>query len=347
MQSPQRNFCDKIVSAESVSRSMRRLGAYVGATYTAFMQWPTPTGRIIIAGGSGFLGRSLAHRLCDAGCDVVILSRHVPAVDGPWTWRQWDARTLRSWVDELDGATGLVNLAGRSVDCIKSPEHCDTILRSRVESTRVLGQAIRRVAVPPPVWVQMSTAHIYGDPPVVVCDEDSAIGYGLAPTVGMAWEEAFAHAVLPAMRSVILRTSFVIGRGGGALQRLSKLVRFGLGGTVGTGRQGISWIHQLDMNRLFERAMTDTAMSGTYIATAPQPVSNREFMQELRRAMRMPIGLPALEWMVRLGAPLVLRTDPELALYGRYCVSKRLAEEGFTFEFSTLQSALAELFGAH
>lgn len=189
----------------------------------------------------------------------------------------------------------------------------------------------------------MSTAHIYGDPPEVACDEDSALGFGLAPTVGTAWEAAFATAALPTIRGVVLRTSFVIGRGGGALSRLSTLVRFGLGGTVGHGRQGMSWIHQRDMNRLFERALTDPSMTGMYIATAPNPVSNREFMKQLRRAMGMPIGLPALVPMVRLGAPLVMRTDPELALYGRYCVSKRLGDEGFRFEFPELGPALDEL----
>ncbi|QDU08950.1 hypothetical protein [Gimesia aquarii] len=112
--------------------------------------------------------------------------------------------------------------------------------------------------------------------------------------------------------------------GGGALQRLAKLARWGLGGTVGSGRQGMSWIHVQDMNRLFTRAITDDTMQGSYLVTAPEPVSNAEFMRELRRAVRMPIGLPAANWMVRVGAPLVLRTDPELALYGRYCISRRL-----------------------
>ncbi len=146
---------------------------------------------------------------------------------------------------------------------------------------------------------------------------------------------------------MIFRTSFVIGRnrgaGGGALARLRKLVRFGLGGTVGSGRQGMSWIHEADMNRLFERALTDTNMQGVYIATAPNPVSQREFMRELRRAMRVPIGLPSASWMVRLGAPLLMRTDPELALYGRYLISQRLREFGFEFRFPELRDALVDL----
>jgi uncharacterized protein len=146
---------------------------------------------------------------------------------------------------------------------------------------------------------------------------------------------------------VVLRTSFVVGRdrgaGGGALGRLRTLVRLGLGGTVGSGGQGMSWIHELDMNRLFERGLKDGAMQGAYIASAPNPVSQREFMRTLRRAMRVPVGLPAFAWMVRIGAPLLMRTDPELALYGRYVVPKRLREEGFEFRFPELGAALGDL----
>ena len=190
----------------------------------------------------------------------------------------------------------------------------------------------------------MGTAHRYGDPPEAVIDEDSAFGYGLAPTVGAAWEDAFARSAPAGVRQVVLRTSFVLGRHGGALATLARLARCGLGGTVGSGRQGISWIHEHDMNRLFTRAIEDDAMTGAYIATAPNPVSNAEFMRELRRAVGTPVGLPAFEWMVRFGAPLFLRTDPELALYGRYCVSKRLKEEGFDFSFPDLSSALRNLY---
>jgi len=299
---------------------------------------------VVITGGSGFLGLRLARYLAPK-YDIVIISRREPQQTGPWQWMGWDARTVGPWADALNGAVAIVNLAGRSVDCVKTPEHCDEILRSRVESTLAIGRAIRRVDCPPPVWVQMSTAHRYGDPPEVVCDEDSCFGYGLAPFVGAAWEEAYAEAVLPSMRQVILRTSFVLGRGGGALRRLERLARWGLGGRVGHGRQGVSWIHELDMNRLFERAIEHSSMQGAYIATAPNPVSNAEFMRELRRAVGMPIGLPSPAWLVRLAAPLLMGTDPELAIYGRYCVSRRLHEEGFEFRFPTLREALAELYG--
>jgi uncharacterized protein (TIGR01777 family) len=300
------------------------------------------TNRVVIAGGTGFLGLSLARYLADLGYESVLLSRGA-APPGPWSHAVWDARTVGDWAGHLDGAAALVNLAGRSVDCVKTADHCDEILRSRVESTLTLGRAADGVRNPPPVWVQMATAHRYGDPPESWCDEDAPFGYGFAPFVGAAWEGAFDTAAPAAIRRVVLRTSFVLGRGGGALPRLARLARWGLGGTVGSGTQGISWIHERDMNRLFERAITDDSMTGAYIATAPTPVSNAEFMRELRRAMRVRLGLPAKGWMVRLAAPL-LRTDPELALYGRYCVSRRLKEEGFNFEFPDLRSALTDLF---
>jgi uncharacterized protein (TIGR01777 family) len=259
----------------------------------------------------------------------------------------WDARTLGEWQRELEGARAIVNLAGRSVDCIKTPAHQDEILRSRVETTRVLGLAVRSLAAPPPVWVQMSTAHIYGDPPQVMCTEDSAFGIGLAPFVGRAWEEEFRNAILPQQRGVVLRTSFVIGRdqgaGGGALSTLKTLTRLGLAGTIASGTQGMSWIHELDLNRLFERALTDATMHGAYIASSPNPVSQREFMRELRRAVGMPFGLPAAAWMVRFGAHYLLQTDPELILYGRYVFSQRLKEKGFEFRFPDLRAALDDL----
>ena len=304
--------------------------------------------KVVIAGGSGFLGVSLASHLADCGTSVVVISRSAPKVSGPWQHRAWDGRTLGTWRDELNGAAGLVNLAGRSVNCTKTPDHQDEILRSRVESTRVLGKALRSIDSPPPVWVQMSTAHIYGDPPHAVCTEESPTGYGLAPFVGKAWEEAFHASILPTQRGVIFRTSFVIGRnrgaGGGALDTLGLLARIGLGGRVGSGTQGMSWIHEADMNRLFERALTDAAMQGTYVASAPRPVSQIEFMRELRGAVGMPLGLPAFSWMVRIAAPLLLRSDPELALFGRYVIPRRLEEEGFEFRFPQLRRALRDLF---
>ncbi len=303
--------------------------------------------RIVIAGGSGFLGLSMAAAFSDAGADVTILSRSVPKTSGNWTHAVWNGRTLGDWTSVIDGCDALVNLAGRTVNCIKTPDHCDEILRSRVESTRVLGDAMRAATSPPPVWVQMSTAHIYGDPPSDVCTEDSAFGVGLAPTVAQAWEAAFADAQLPTQRGVIMRTSFVIGRdrgsGGGALGTLGLIAKLGFGGTVGKGTQGMSWIHEDDLNHIFARAITDPSMSGPYIVSGPNPESQADFMRALRKVMGVPIGMPASEWMVRLGSPLLMRTDPELVLYGRYVMPQRLLDEGFQFGHPDLEPALRDL----
>jgi uncharacterized protein len=298
--------------------------------------------RIVIAGGTGFLGQNLARHLLARGDQVVVLGRTRPATcHGEFV--PWDGHSLGDWVRQLDSADAVVNFAGRTVDCIKTPDHQDEILRSRVEATRVLGRAVREVAAPPPVWLQMSTAHVYGDPPDRLCDEDSPHGFGLAPFVAEAWERAHREAVLPSMRTVVLRTSFVLGRRGGALPKLATVTRLFLGGRVGHGRQGISWIHEEDMNRLCARALDDASFGGVYVATAPEPVSNTAFMRALRAALGRPFGLPAPAFLVRLGAPLVLRTDPELALYGRYCRSRRLAEAGFEFEFPEVGAALRDL----
>ena len=162
--------------------------------------------RIVIAGGSGFLGLSMAEHFTDQGAEVTIISRSAPQGTGTWEYAKWDGRTLGDWTIAIDGCDAVVNLAGRSVNCIKTPDHKDDILRSRVESTRVLGAAMRETQRPPPVWIQMSTAHIYGDPPSAVCIEASATGYGLAPTVAKEWEAAFAESLLPQQRGVVMRT---------------------------------------------------------------------------------------------------------------------------------------------
>lgn len=303
------------------------------------------TDLIVITGGTGQVGNALTHHLLDAGYAVVTLSRRPPASTKPQLRHlRWDARTLGDWASEVDGALAVVNLAGRTVDCIKTPDHCDEILRSRVEPTRVLGEAARAAATPPKVWVQMSTAHIVGDPPSLWCDEFSPPGYGLAPHVAQAWEAEFDRACPEGVRRVILRTSFVLSANTGAMKRLRPLARFGLGGTVASGTQGMSWIHERDLARLFTRAIEDDTMQGVYLSTAPEPVSNKRFMLALRRSLGMPIGLPTPAWAVRIGSKFILRTDPELALYGRYCASTRLKALGFEFEFATIEEAFADLY---
>lgn len=297
--------------------------------------------RVVIAGGRGFLGSLLQEELRRAGFDVVVLTR-TPRSGHP-TEIGWDAQSVGEWKLHLDGAKAMVNLVGRSVDCVKNLRNRNEILRSRVQSTRALGLALREIERLPHAWVQMSTAHAYGDPTDEWCDERSQLGTGFAPEVARAWEEEYQKWATTEIRSVLLRTSFVLSRRGGALPTLARLARLGLGGRIGTGRQGVSWIHERDMMRIMVRAITDSAMSGMYVATAPTPVSMHDFMGELRRALHVPIGLPAPAWMVRIGSAL-LRKDPELALLGRYCISRRLGDEGFRFQYPGLRAAIDSLY---
>lgn len=307
--------------------------------------------RIVIAGGSGFLGRGFAEALTRRGDSVTILTRAAtpqPGFPPGVRWLQWDAKTLGDWAACLDGAAAVINLVGRSVDCRKTPENKRIILESRVDSCRALGQAMRAVDHPPPVWVQSATAHIIGDPvpPDALCDDSTPPGpmNEMAPSVGVAWEKAFNDAKLPQQRGVILRISFVLGPAGGALDRLRLVTRLFLGGTVGSGNQWISWIHQDDLTRLILAAIEDPAYTGTYMVTAPHPVTNRDFMRAMRRAYRRPWSPPAPAIAIRLACRCFLNTDPDLALLGRRCVPTRLlGERRFEFQRPSLDAALQNL----
>ncbi len=167
--------------------------------------------KIVIAGGSGFLGLSMAEYFSQQNATVTILSRSKPQMLPKCSYQSWDGRSLGNWHNVLEGSNALVNLSGRTVNCIKTPDHQDEILRSRIESTQVLGQAMRQLKLPPPVWIQMSTAHIYGDPPSIVCNERVVEGIGFAPSIARAWKSAFLESKLPGQRSVIMRTSFCGG----------------------------------------------------------------------------------------------------------------------------------------
>ena len=297
--------------------------------------------RVLIFGGSGFVGMHLAEDLSERGYEVVIVSRSQPR-QWPWSHAKWDGRSQGEWSKLVDGAHAVVNLAGRTVDCVKNALQCDQILRSRVESTLAVGVAVEAAQQRPKVWVQMSTAHIHGDSELE-CDEDSPFGYGLAPTVGIAWEKAFEDTCPDGVRQIVLRTSFVLGRDGAAFKKLSFITKLGFGGTISTGTQGMSWIHIDDMVGIIRASIEDESMHGVYIASAPKPVSNKVFMRLLRKGHGMPIGLPAAAWMIHFGAKFILKTDPELALYGRYCIPTRLIDHGYDFAYSDLDEAFKEL----
>lgn len=298
---------------------------------------------ILIFGGTGFIGLSLARHLKKNGLNPILIARNKPAKPLEFEFEKWDASTTGEWKNLLNNSLAVVNLAGKSVDCIKTPDNCDLILRSRVDSTLTIGRAFQEVKEPPNVWIQMSTAHIYGDPPSQICTEKSTTGFGLAPFVGRAWEEAFKKSKPTNVRGVILRTSFVIGKNGGALSSLKRIVKLGLGGTVGKGNQGMSWIHEYDMNEIILQSIINKKFNGIYITSSPNPVSNKDFMKLLRSTMRIPLGLPSPEFLIKIGAKLVFKTDPELVIYGRYVKSENLKLLGYKFKFPNLEKALINL----
>lgn len=301
-----------------------------------------PYRKIILAGGSGFLGRAMLPTLLDVADEIITLTRSPAVVDGRERRINWDAKSAGDWEREIDGADAIINLVGRTVDCRKTPANKKVILESRVHSVRALAAAVQLSKRPPKVWVQAATAHIFGDTGDEILDDNAPIGSGFAPQVGLAWEAATNDAPLPHTRRVLLRMTFVLGREGGPLKILARLARLGLGGTVGSGRQWISWIHEADVAAIVLRALIDPTMSGTYVVTAPGPVTNRDFMAALRHTVHRPWSPPTPAPLVRLGSA-ILRTDPELALLGRRCVPSRLLSEGYVFKHPDLSNAFDDL----
>jgi uncharacterized protein (TIGR01777 family) len=297
--------------------------------------------RIVLAGGSGFLGQRLAQDFTDKGWEAVILSRQAGA--GPFRTLQWDGRTDGPWQAALDGAEAVVNLTGKSVNCRYNEANRAEILASRLDSVRAIGRAIRMAKRPPQAWVQCGSLAIFGDAGDQVWDEAGRLGVGFSVEVCKAWEAALEAEAVPDTRKTLLRIGFVLAPQGGAMGTLEKIVRVGLGGSVGGGRQFISWLHIDDFCAMVGAAVQDPAFSGVYNATGLQPVTNAEFMAQLRRALRRPWSPPAPAWAARLGA-WAMGTEAELALTGRRCMPRRLLEQGFRFKYWDLQAALADLY---
>jgi uncharacterized protein (TIGR01777 family) len=301
-------------------------------------------GRVVLAGGSGFLGRALTREFVREGYEVVVLTRkpsklsraHVREVE-------WDGRNVcASWARELEGAAAVVNLTGRSVECRHTHANRREILESRIHSVEAVGRAVRACAEAPRVFVQAGSLAIYGDAGRRVCDEHAPAGCGFPVEVCLRWERAFDSLELPRTRKILLRTGFVLGRDGGALPTLARLARLYMGGAVGTGRQYISWLHVRDLCRLVLWCVERQDAAGLFNATGPCPVTNAEFMCELRCALKRPWSPRTPAWLVHLGA-LLLRTEAELALTGRRCIPDRLVEMNFKFIYTNLESALADL----
>ncbi len=301
------------------------------------------TKKIIIAGGNGFLGSSLSRFLASRDFDVVILCRGSLAPGLPARGVHWDGQSAGPWTAELEGAHAIVNLTGKNVNCRYTPANLGEIDESRVNSVRVIGEAIRACDAPPSVWVQAGSLAIYGDAGDRLCDEAAPAGTGIPVDTCLKWEGAFASESAPDTRKVLFRISFVLGKGGGVMRMLAGLTRAFLGGAVGGGGQFISWIHEADMNRLWLRAIEDEGMSGIYNAASPQAVTNAEFMRSLRRVLHRPWSPPLPAFLVPIGCWL-LGTEPVLALTGRRGVPARLLAAGFEFQHADLERALADVF---
>lgn len=309
--------------------------------------------KIVIAGGSGQLGTVLARAFQSYNHQVTVLSRNVS--EKPWRVVLWDARTLGAWTNEIENADVVINLAGRSVNCRYNEKNRREIIESRVDSTRVIGQAIARAANPPQLWLQMSTATIYAHRFDAPNDELTGIIGGNEPDVpetwrfsievAKAWEQAVDEADTPHTRRVKMRSAMVMSPDKeGVFDTLLTLVKRGLGGRAGDGKQFVSWIHHADFVRAVYRLIEDERMEGAVNLAAPNPLPNADFMSDLRAASGVSFGLPATKLMLEIGA-VFMRTETELILKSRRVVPKKLLDAGFDFEFKAWRKAAENLCG--
>lgn len=295
--------------------------------------------KVVIAGGTGFIGKALAAHLIESRYAVTILTRQPK---NPHEI-QWDAKTIGSWQKELEDATAVVNLAGTPIGKHWSESTKLSILQSRLESTKAIGDAILACANPPRVWVNSSAIGYYGDRGEEILEESSdpgTKGHFLVDTC-VAWEHAQWSIVTPNTRQIRMRTGHALGRGGGLFEPLYKLAKWFLGGHVGNGRQYMSWIHIVDLCALYRWAI-ENQVEGPINGTAAEPVTNQQLMLMLRSILQRPWAPPVpafvLKLIAMLGGP-----EASLLLQGQRVIPKRALEEGFEFKFSILQDALLDL----
>jgi uncharacterized protein len=305
--------------------------------------------RIVIAGGSGFLGHVLAAHFHERGYAVTILTRTPKAPTNGAREVAWDGRTVADWVRELEGTMAVINLAGRSVNCRYHKRNRKLILESRVDSTRAIGEAIAKCKTPPQVWLNASTATIYKHTFGPAWNELGEIGGTreakdeFSIEVATAWERTLDEAKTPGTRKIAMRAAMVLGTARNSVfPMLARLSRLGLGGKMGDGRQFVSWVHAQDFCRVVEWLITHDELSGAVNIAAPHPITNAEMMKLFREVCGTPIGLPATKWMLEIGA-FFLRTETELIIKSRHVISRRLTESGFTFNFPFLRNALEDL----
>ena len=323
--------------------------------------WSSRPLRIVLPGGSGLLGQVLARYFQEQGHHVTVLTRG--PYTAPWQTVHWDGENTGPWTGYLEGADVCINLAGRSVNCRYTAANRQAIYDSRIGTTRLLGRVIAGLAEPPRVWLNASTATIYRhalDRPGIDWEMDEATGelggneliskrrrapetWNFSVGVARDWEAAFFAAETPRTRKVALRSAIVFSPSAdSAFGILSNLVRLGLGGKQGSGRQFVSWIHERDFARAVEFLVAREDLDGPVNVAAPNPLPNRGLMAGLREAWGVPNGFPAPSLAVKIGA-FFLRTESELVLKSRRVVPGRLLDGGFELEFPEWAEAAEDL----
>ena len=298
--------------------------------------------KLIIAAGTGFLGEVLVNHFQDKFDEIVILTRGKSRVSNKIKFVNWDAKTLSGWELELENATVLINLAGKSVDCRYTEANKKEILSSRIDSTNVLNNAVLQCENPPKHLLNSSTSTIYRhSEDKQMTEQNGDIGDDFSMNVAKAWEKAFFETETPQTLKTALRTSIVLGKKGGAFIPLKKLTQFGLGGKQGNGNQFISWIHEEDFARAIEFVI-DKEIIGVINIVSPQPVKNKIFMSKLRTQLNVPVGIPTPKLLLQLGAKII-GTEPELVLKSRNVIPERLLKNGFGFKFKTTDEAFKHL----
>lgn len=299
--------------------------------------------KLILAGGTGFLGQAIINRFNRKEMQIIVFSRGKTHEENNVQYIHWDGKTIGEWAKELEGADVLINLTGKSVDCRYTEKNKAEIISSRVNATRILGEAINKTRNPPKVWLNAASATIYRHSEDKSMDEFTGeIGTGFSVGVCLAWEKSFNEIINPETRKIAMRISMVMGKKGGVFPVLSKLVNAGLGGKMGTGKQFVSWIHEEDFLNALEWLINNEKAEGAYNFAAPDPIPNKEFMSLLRKKLNVKIGLPSTKWMMEIGA-FFIRTETELILKSRKVVPGRLLKEGFVFKYPTAEQALTNL----
>jgi len=298
--------------------------------------------KLIIAAGTGFLGNVLIDHFKDNVQEIVVFTRGKASVKNNVRYISWDAKTMTGWERELEGADVLINLAGKSVDCRYTETNKNEIMASRVDSTVILGKAIQQCSNPPAQWLNSSTATIYRHSTDKQMDEATGeIGHDFSMNVAKMWERSFFEADTPNTKKTALRTSIVLGKKGGAFIPLKRLAKLGFGGRQGSGNQFVSWIHEKDFARAIA-FIINIKMEGVVNVVSPAPIRNAQFMATLRTAVKMPIGIPIPETLLKIGATII-GTETELVLKSRNVIPARLTQSGFTFKHGDLTNAFATL----